>query len=373
MKSVEQDPDKKWITTWNHYLNRIKLFVRWFYNYYLKQKQNLEIKEEWVTPDFCRIKPKQSKRISPYLESELWEREELLALIKYEPNARNKAILSLMWDLNARPHEITLLRIKNLRLNDRYGEGEIPYEAKPGTGPILLTMSFCYVRDWLNIHPFKNEANARLVCSLHNGAPIKPKSIWNMMKQLRNRVIRLLASNTIKDSQDRQRLEFLLKSKKWNPYCLRHSSISSDSDYLPEYALKKKVRWVMNSRQGNRYIKTRMGNDLKQKIMSHNGIAGQKEMEMKAPVLDCPRCELVNSLDNKYCSKCSYPLVPSAFEEIKLEEITNIPDWQNKLTSQKKLETTIYDILNETGNKKIENKIDEIIEQVIVLAKRNLE
>ena len=39
MKSVEQDPDKKWITTWNHYLNRIKLFVRWFYNYYLKQKQ----------------------------------------------------------------------------------------------------------------------------------------------------------------------------------------------------------------------------------------------------------------------------------------------------------------------------------------------
>ena len=22
-------PDKKWITTWNHYLNRIRLFFRW--------------------------------------------------------------------------------------------------------------------------------------------------------------------------------------------------------------------------------------------------------------------------------------------------------------------------------------------------------
>ena len=55
MKSVEQDPDKKWITTWNHYLNRIKLFVRWFYNCHLKQKQNLEIKEVWVTPDFYEI------------------------------------------------------------------------------------------------------------------------------------------------------------------------------------------------------------------------------------------------------------------------------------------------------------------------------
>ena len=54
------------------------------------------------------------------------------------------------------------------------------------------------------------------------------------------------------------------------------------------------------------------------------------------------------------------------------EEITKIKDWQKKLTSQKKLESTIYDILNDTNNKKIENKIDDIIEQVIELAKRNL-
>jgi integrase/recombinase XerD len=31
-KSIEQDPDKKWITTWNHYLIHIKLFLRWLYN-----------------------------------------------------------------------------------------------------------------------------------------------------------------------------------------------------------------------------------------------------------------------------------------------------------------------------------------------------
>jgi hypothetical protein len=60
-------------------------------------------------------------------------------------------------------------------------------------------------------------------------------------------------------------LEYLLNTKRWNPYCIRHSSISSDSDFLPEYALKKKVRWSMNSKQGARYIKRRMGNDLKQK------------------------------------------------------------------------------------------------------------
>ena len=62
-----------------------------------------------------------------------------------------------------------------------------------------------------------------------------------------------------------------LKVKKWNPYCLRHSSISSDSYFLPEYALKKKVRWSMNSKQGIRYIKRRIGDELKNQILVRNG------------------------------------------------------------------------------------------------------
>ena len=82
-----------------------------------------------------------------------------------------------MWDLNARPHEITLLKIKHIRLKDKYGEGEIPPEAKTGSGRILLTLSFPYVRDWLNEHLFRNEPNARLICNLLNGAPLKSDSL----------------------------------------------------------------------------------------------------------------------------------------------------------------------------------------------------
>ena len=52
-----------------------------------------------------------------------------------------------MWDLDARNHEVTLLKIKHIRLKEKYGEGEIPHQAKTGSGPILLTFSFPYVRD----------------------------------------------------------------------------------------------------------------------------------------------------------------------------------------------------------------------------------
>ena len=197
IKSYDIDPDKKWITTWNHFLNRIKLFMRWLYNYHYRLKQNNiensysedinDNNNEWITPEFCKIKPKQTKRISPYLESEIWEKDELLTIIKYEPYKRNKAILALMWDLDARPHEITLLKIKHIRLKERSGEGEIPHEAKTGTGPILLTTSFSYVRDWLNEHPFKNERNARLIYNQLNGGALKPKAIWEYDESIRKK------------------------------------------------------------------------------------------------------------------------------------------------------------------------------------------
>ena len=128
IKAIEQDPDKRWITTWNDYLGRIKYFFRWLHNYDDKRFDDVQF-SDWKTPDFVRIKKKKTKRISPYLENELWEKEDLLAIIKYEPFKRNKAILSLLWDLDARPHEVALLRIKHIRLKERYGEGEIPHDA----------------------------------------------------------------------------------------------------------------------------------------------------------------------------------------------------------------------------------------------------
>ena len=325
-KAKDEDPDGKWISTWNHYFHRIKHFFRWYYNcgFNLLLETNVketqiqqqfyenENQENWKSPDFLKnLKEKKTKRLSPYVENELWQKEELLSIIKYESFKRNKAILSLMWDLNARPHEITLLKIKHIRLKDKYGEGEIPHEAKTGSGPILLTLSFPYVRDWLNEHPFRNEPNARLICNLLNGAPLKSDAIWKVMTQLRLRIIRLLEKGEITDEKEKESLKFLLSTKKWNPYCIRHSSITADSDYLPEYALKKKVRWSMNSVQSSRYIKRRMGEQLKKEILLRNGIISAEESKEKPAVIICHRCALVNQYENAFCSKCSYPRIYS--------------------------------------------------------------
>jgi hypothetical protein len=63
----------------------------------------------------------------------------------------------------------------------------------------LLTVSFPYVRDWLNEHPFKNEPNARLICNLHNGAPIKPEALQTKTGQLKRRILRTLTFILLKN------------------------------------------------------------------------------------------------------------------------------------------------------------------------------
>jgi hypothetical protein len=127
-------------------------------------------------PYICTDKEEKSSRLSPYVKSGLWERQDLLTVVKYESYKRNKADLTLLWDLNARNHEVTLLQVKHTRLGDRYGEAEIPHESKTGSGPALLMCSFPYVRDWLNEHPLRNEPNARVICNLTTGAPITADS-----------------------------------------------------------------------------------------------------------------------------------------------------------------------------------------------------
>ena len=78
----------------------------------------------------------------------------------------------------------------------------------------------------------------------------------------------------------------------------------------------------MNSKQGARYIKRRMGDDLKNQILVRNGILSEESAlaQKKPSVLNCHRCSLVNTIDNKLCSRCSYPLTPQAYEEIKANE-----------------------------------------------------
>jgi site-specific recombinase XerD len=74
VKPPEQDPERRWITTYNHYLRRIKQFFRWLYNQRGKDEidEDIDANADWKTPSFVMIREKRTKRLSPYSENEIW-------------------------------------------------------------------------------------------------------------------------------------------------------------------------------------------------------------------------------------------------------------------------------------------------------------
>jgi hypothetical protein len=231
----------------------------------------------------------------------------MLKIVEYAPEPRDKVAITLLCDFDARPHEVTALSRRYKDIEEQYAENTIPYNTKTGGGPILLRGSFPYVRDWLNQDSSKNEP---LIHHLHNGKSINPDAIWRVMNRLRLRIKRLVESGST-ENEERQKREYLFRTKKWNPYCFRHSGITNDSHYLTEYDLKR-VRWTIGSIQGARYIKPNCGLEWSIRPAPQSATSG--------------KCQHVNKFESKYCEHlgCAYPLTQQVFEERKKSRLTEI-------------------------------------------------
>lgn len=81
-KIFSDDPEKRWITTWNDYLVRIKHFFRWLHNCRIKLNRQTEedfcvaSSVDWIIPRFANSKRKRTKRLSHYGENEIWDIED---------------------------------------------------------------------------------------------------------------------------------------------------------------------------------------------------------------------------------------------------------------------------------------------------------
>ena len=91
---------------------------------------------------------------------------------------------------------------------------------------------------------------------------------------------------------------------------------------------------------------------MKNQILVHNGIISEEyaATQRKPSILNCPRCALINAIDNKFCSKCSYPLIPSAFDEIKASEAMKLKAVEERYQQEMKSNAGRFEIRNEKSN-----------------------
>jgi hypothetical protein len=98
-KTEAEDPNHKWIGTYNLYLITISTFFKWFYHPKTEPKQRPK-------PDVIQnLKQLKRKEKSAYKPTDMWTQNDDLLFLKYCPSKRDRAYHAISRDSSCRPHE----------------------------------------------------------------------------------------------------------------------------------------------------------------------------------------------------------------------------------------------------------------------------
>lgn len=274
---------------------------------------------------YAKQEQREASKLKHYRPSDMFSEEDVKLMIDACTTPRDKFIIASLYDGAFRPHELLKMRIGDVTFHDQYCQVTVPEDTKTGTRTLPIIGAFAYIRDWLNCHPLKHDQEAYL-CIRNRGVfrrdftrkngragndakidyHFRPNmdyvTLWFMFKQLQKRV------------------GHIVKKRYWYPYMLRHSRLTVLANVLTDQQLKKFSGWAPDSNMPSVYIHL-SGKELDEPLLLQHGLI--KAENRSRPILtakDCPRCNHLNQITNKFCDKCSMVLSPEGYEEIRKKE-----------------------------------------------------
>jgi len=276
--------------TINNYKNAIKPFFQW-----LHKMEGNDYPEcvKWITRKY------ENKFKLP---EEILNEDDIIKMLDKANNPRNKALISVGYESGCRLSELLNIRMKHLTF-DEYG-AVIMVNGKTGQRRIRLINSVPDLKAWVNNHPFKDNPEAPLWISLSRneyGSPIHRFGF--------NGVLQMIARRAgIK--------------KRIHPHALRHARATQLAKLLTEQELKIFFGWAKGSQMASIYVHL-SGMDVERKLLEKAGkLDKDKIKESVLRPRKCGRCGEENSVADKFCVKCYYPLEINAIKEI--EELKSI-------------------------------------------------
>ena len=273
----------------------------------------------WIkTPSKTRLIRKNNK-----MRDKILTEDEIMKLVKAARDIKVKALIMTTWEGALRLGEVLNLRIRDLEFT-RYGV-KVRILGKTGERTILLFKSQPYIKQWLQVHPFRNDPNAYLFVSLWGGKwrQINPESYTTY-------IARLAKKAGIK--------------KRVHPHMLRHTRLTELAKVLTEQELKIFAGWEPDSTMASVYVHL-SGRDIEKALLKKvAGVKVEEEEEKKPSKLEpkiCPRCGWENVPEALYCSGCGLVLDERmAFkireeEEEKTETIEKLERALRKLAKEK--------------------------------------
>ena len=244
--------------------------------------------------DLSKYKLQLTKRTK--LPEDILSIEDVTALIKYCESSRDKALIHLLYESGCRVGELTSLRVKDVSFDD-FGAA-IRVNGKTGMRRIRLVNSVPLIAEYLQLHKFRNEANAPL--------------FYRMDRRTKTHLNSFGVNHLLKRVAEKAGI-----SKRIYPHLFRHSRATHLATHLTEQELKIYFGWVGASNMASVYVHL-SGKDIEDKILQINGVKPIKELaNIETKPKGCARCKHDNDYTAKYCSRCGAVL--------DLKESLNLP------------------------------------------------
>ena len=257
----------------------LKKFIRWLNN------DN--------EPDYFKIIKSTIKNKSKLLPQEILTQKEVMKLIKYASQVRDKAIISVLYESGCRIGEILTLKLKHI-VFDEYG-CLLNVNGKTGVRQVRIISSTSILNQWISDNPHSNNSDSYLWCS---------------HKYVNNE---LIGYNSVKKVLEKTARRAGI-NKKVNPHAFRHARATHLATKLTEAQMKMYFGWTQSSKMAAVYVHL-SGRDVDDAILKLHGIKKQ-ELEKEEFSLQKCRCGENNPPNNKYCLKCGKPLSIETFTEI---------------------------------------------------------
>jgi len=324
-KQPSDDPDQKWVGTYNNRILAFSKFFRWLYC-----PDEPDTRKRPVPGCMKGVRRLPTKKKSSYKPSDMWTDEESAVFVKYCPSARDRCFHMMAADTSARPHELLALKIRDVHFKVAPDTGIqfalITVSGKTGQRTLPLIDSIPYVKEWIGRHPYTGNPDAPLFIAMADqnfGQQLSVNGIREQYKYQYRKVTfpKLLIDSSVPE-EDKAIVRKMLE-KPWNPYVLRHSSLTAKSKVLSEHTLRNHAGWTMTSKMPAVYVHY-MGAESAQLILEQRGIlqSDQQKGTDKLKPRICSNCGEPNKNDSRFCSKCKMVLIYDAFcESVQNEEL----------------------------------------------------
>jgi integrase len=328
-RSFAEDPEQKWINTYNTRVSKITTFWKWL------MQPDLSPEERQIPPQLKGLgRPPRRKSKTRVKHEDLWTYEEHKVFLDRCEDPRLACYHAIAIETGGRPSELLALKIKDIQIKispstgKKYAEFWIgQYGKSKKARPVTISDAIPHFNVWKAVHPNRDDphGDAYLFPSLMNRAKYRNKPLdVGSLRILYDRTIseqfpKLLLQRPEIPLEDKAAIKRLLKKPHY-PYLQRHGFATEIAPKVPQYVFNQLMGHSKGSQLQDVYVND-LGTEGNRELQIAKGLITREETVVPAKLelqpKYCPICHEANKHNADFCFKCNWVISKKGMQEVR--------------------------------------------------------